>query len=353
MSTASASSLSPSFSVIAERFRRAGQIDRAIALCREGLAVHPNHLSARVTLGCALMDLGQDAEAHRELQMVLKRAPDNLAAIRGLAELHARGVDGIDAQEANDDAERHDREIRMALMAQEPVAAEMAPEHFAGATPITPLDPVHVMESAQSFEPIAAIDPVDMFASEMAEIFEGPAPSASLEPAPLMEFAQPFAVLESIDPVEPPAAAMVAETLDVPSPLAPMGAVLRFENAHAFELSASLDPMETIEDIDPVMEVDAVTPMLFEAPEMLSFDPIEPMQFEIEDVIDHADEPLDSPSEVAVASPVIPEMPVMQHAPQDAWAVPAQSAGPIAVLDEWLTRIRARRAELLSEYAAG
>ena len=91
--------MSATFNVVAERFRRAGQCDRAIALCEEGLAEYPEHLSARVTLGCALLDLGQYADAHRELQIVIKRAPDNLAAIRGLAELHSRGIEAQDADE--------------------------------------------------------------------------------------------------------------------------------------------------------------------------------------------------------------------------------------------------------------
>ena len=80
----------PGFGPIAERFRRAGEHERAVSLCREGLAKFPNHLSGRVTLGWALLDLGRYDEARVELERVIKRAPDNLAAIRGLAELHDR-----------------------------------------------------------------------------------------------------------------------------------------------------------------------------------------------------------------------------------------------------------------------
>ena len=81
---------SPAFGGIAERFRRGGDLDRAIVLCREGLQKFPNQLSARVTLGWALLDKGDYAAARAELEQVLRRAPDNLAAIRGLAELHER-----------------------------------------------------------------------------------------------------------------------------------------------------------------------------------------------------------------------------------------------------------------------
>src|SRR4029450_6471523 len=81
---------SGAFGPIAERFRRAGDLDRAISLCREGLQKFPQNISARVTLGWALLDQGKYDEARLELEKVLRRAPDNLAAIRGLAELHDR-----------------------------------------------------------------------------------------------------------------------------------------------------------------------------------------------------------------------------------------------------------------------
>jgi hypothetical protein len=81
---------SPAFGAIAERFRRAGDLERAVALCQDGLRKFPAHTSARVTLGWALLDLGRYDEARAELEQVLKRTPDNLAAIRGLAELHDR-----------------------------------------------------------------------------------------------------------------------------------------------------------------------------------------------------------------------------------------------------------------------
>ena len=70
--------------------RRAGQYEDAIEVCRAGLTVHPGYLSARVTLGRALIELNQLSEAQTELEIVLKSAPENLAAIRGLAEIHHR-----------------------------------------------------------------------------------------------------------------------------------------------------------------------------------------------------------------------------------------------------------------------
>jgi tetratricopeptide (TPR) repeat protein len=78
------------FAQLAEEYRRAGQFSDAVDVCRAGLATHPGYLSARVTLGRALIELDDLDAAQRELDTVLHGAPENLSAIRGLAEIHHR-----------------------------------------------------------------------------------------------------------------------------------------------------------------------------------------------------------------------------------------------------------------------
>ena len=78
------------FAQLAEEYRRAGHLQEAVDVCRAGLAIHPGYLSARVTLGRAFLELNQLEEAQAELEQVLKSATENLAAIRGLAEIHQR-----------------------------------------------------------------------------------------------------------------------------------------------------------------------------------------------------------------------------------------------------------------------
>src|SRR5690242_13202220 len=78
------------FAQLAEEYRRAGQLQEAVEVCRAGLAIHPGYLSARVTLGRAFLEQNHLDDAQRELEQVLKSAPENLAAIRGLAEIHHR-----------------------------------------------------------------------------------------------------------------------------------------------------------------------------------------------------------------------------------------------------------------------
>lgn len=87
------------FAALAEELRRDGQYQAAIAMCEEGLQRHPAYVSARVTLGRALLESGQYARARVELEEVLRVAPENLAAIRGLAEIHRRGDDRAAAVE--------------------------------------------------------------------------------------------------------------------------------------------------------------------------------------------------------------------------------------------------------------
>lgn len=81
------------FAQLAEEYRRAGQSREAIDVCRTGLKHHPGYLSARVTLGRALLETGQLEQAEHELTDVLRLAPENLAARRGIAEAFARRGD--------------------------------------------------------------------------------------------------------------------------------------------------------------------------------------------------------------------------------------------------------------------
>src|SRR4026208_2504992 len=78
------------FAALAEEYRRAERFEEAIETCTAGLVRHPSYLSAHVTLGRALVEVGRYEDAREELEFVLRAAPENLSAIRGLAEIHHR-----------------------------------------------------------------------------------------------------------------------------------------------------------------------------------------------------------------------------------------------------------------------
>jgi len=78
------------FAQLAEEHRRVGQFDAAIEVARAGLQQHPAYLSARVTLGRALLETGRLDESAAEFEYVVRAAPDNLTAVRQLADIHQR-----------------------------------------------------------------------------------------------------------------------------------------------------------------------------------------------------------------------------------------------------------------------
>jgi tetratricopeptide (TPR) repeat protein len=74
------------FAPLAEAYRKAGLLDEAIDICRDGLRVHPNFIGGRVAMARALFDKGQYQEVVKELEPVVLDAPDNLVAQKLLAE---------------------------------------------------------------------------------------------------------------------------------------------------------------------------------------------------------------------------------------------------------------------------
>lgn len=75
------------FVPLANAYRRAGDGDAAERLLRAGVARHPGYLSARIVLGRCLADRGAIAEAEDEFRYVVSEDPQNVVALRTLAEL--------------------------------------------------------------------------------------------------------------------------------------------------------------------------------------------------------------------------------------------------------------------------
>ena len=217
----------PAFGGIAERFRRGGDLDRAIALCRDGLKRFPDQLSARVTLGWSLLDKGQYDLARAELEQVLRKAPDNLAAIRGLAELHDR-TEGTIAAEDERSWRSQDAAAASAASAEAAVAvqssaevlhtaaeaeqvAEAAAADFEAAT--LSLGPIELEDAAAAS--MAAADPTPFFVVAPSDVSEF-TPGALIEdtaPVPFEVHAHD-AVVEAVEIETPDAAALSAAMLE-------------------------------------------------------------------------------------------------------------------------------------------
>lgn len=74
------------FAPLAEAYRKAGLVDEAIEIAREGLRIHPSFIGGRVALARALFDKHQYSEVIDELTPIVQDVPDNLVAQRLLAE---------------------------------------------------------------------------------------------------------------------------------------------------------------------------------------------------------------------------------------------------------------------------
>ncbi|MSO46300.1 MAG: tetratricopeptide repeat protein [Acidobacteria bacterium] len=97
------------FAQLGEEYRRSGNFQEAVRMCRAGLEQPPTYLSARVTLGRALLELEQFDEARGEFEYVLISAPDNLIALRSMAELRQRlGAEGYPEAARGDRGEMGD-----------------------------------------------------------------------------------------------------------------------------------------------------------------------------------------------------------------------------------------------------
>jgi tetratricopeptide (TPR) repeat protein len=78
------------FAPLADAYRKAGLIDNAIELCQEGLKVHPDYVSAWIVYGRCLLDKKDDPAAHEVYEKVLGLDPENVLALKTLAEIAER-----------------------------------------------------------------------------------------------------------------------------------------------------------------------------------------------------------------------------------------------------------------------
>ena len=128
-------------------------------VCRAGLALHPGYLSARVTLGRALLNLQELDAGQQELERVLKSAPENLAAIRGLAEIHHRRGSLAEALAQYRAA--------LALARNDPDLEQTVADLAAQVEPVEP-----VFDEEPTSEPAVAVEPVPMRAVRIVAALE-------------------------------------------------------------------------------------------------------------------------------------------------------------------------------------
>jgi len=156
------------FAQLAEEFRRTGNYEEAVSICRTGLQTHPSYLSARVTLGRALLEMNDLENAEAELRYVLQHAAENLAAIRAMAEIHHRRGELTEALAFYKSAlelARHDPDLEQTV--DEITRAVSTPSRPAASAPAPSPPPVSALgtsseEFLRNTFDLLELDPLDL-----------------------------------------------------------------------------------------------------------------------------------------------------------------------------------------------
>jgi tetratricopeptide (TPR) repeat protein len=200
------------FAALAEEYRRLGRCDEAIETCLAGLQRHPAYLSARVTLGRALLENADLESAREQFEIVLRAAPENIAATRGLAQIHERlghvaEMDPHLAQLMREHAETMARAEPPAPGTPTPAAIPEPDSDLAGLVDLQPA------------EPAGAAPPLELQVLELASLDPAPIdpePPALEFPVPQLSIPE-LPTLRTLDRSEPPdAGERTAPFADVP-----------------------------------------------------------------------------------------------------------------------------------------
>src|SRR5262245_54814017 len=157
------------FAPLAEAYRKEGMFADALDLLSIGLAQHPNYVPAHIVRGRCLLDTHSDAAAETAFVRVTELDPENVIALKSLAEIAERGGRYSDAvarlerllefDRNNEDAEQQLERLRSFLAMPSP-----------GAT---------VLEQSLAAEPVEAPDEVPPIVAEAtASKWSPPVPPA-------------------------------------------------------------------------------------------------------------------------------------------------------------------------------
>lgn len=180
------------FAPLAEAYRKAGDTARALELLEQGLAQHPNYVPAHIVRGRCHLDAQADQEAEISFLRVTELDPENVIALKGLAELSERAgrlPEALHRLELLLDVDRNNEEARGQLDRVRELQASQAAQGSPSSQPAATAAP------AAEPAPTAAAEPIPQ---ETLEAFEATALSdlqldvdTELTSAPESEFQIP------------------------------------------------------------------------------------------------------------------------------------------------------------------
>lgn len=366
------------FAPLAESYRKAGFLDDAVRVCREGLTHNPGYISGRVALARALSGKGEYVEARESITKVVQAAPDNLMAQKLLGQIELSLGHSIEAQSAfqmvlmidprDEEAQRFIDEMKNPPPPPPPPpAAEAVPAEVSSEDGIKVADEV-VDEVAQGEPESVAGEPMPLEEEEgpPAVPSEGDEPAVSEtppEPAPVEEYiehsTEPFfdlddmaarAAEEEASASEPPSQAQDESPFEVftkeprvdlsSAPTAGEGGAVSYADIDLADgAEIDLDSVEDMTDEMPVfdndedMGVEATIPAPSPEPayaepvtELIEEDPFPPSS--AEGVVE------DSPPVVAPVEELADEIPVFDLTEEEMPPPVAEPAAPAETVTE-------------------
>jgi tetratricopeptide (TPR) repeat protein len=185
------------FAPLAEAYRKEGMFADALDLLSIGLSQHPNYVPAHIVRGRCFLDTREDASAGEAFHRVVELDPENVIALKGLAEIAERAGRYQEAQSrlerllefdrSNEEAAELLQRVRAAAAIPQPGQVALAPEAplpepIAPEPPAPEPEPAHLTTTWVEAEPAAALP----------RAAEPPAPIEVSDPSPLLEEAAPF-----------------------------------------------------------------------------------------------------------------------------------------------------------------
>jgi len=256
------------FAPLADAYRKAGELDRAIDLCQSGLEKHPDYVSAHIVYGRCLIDKKDDPAAEAVFRKILQLDQENILALKVLAEIADRN-------------KRFDQEVEWLtrLLSADPMNGDAA-EALArartkaaatktvmpvAATPLPSQAPLGLEPTALAEAPTAAMGKPD-FVVEQASPPEATVPTTATPSGDVEAFdgsidfnavAHQAARAEGIE---------VQEDVELKADAAPLEGLARTQ----YEGSGMLDTPEMLEDLPsvdlPLIMPEDVTPRPRSAP---------------------------------------------------------------------------------------
>jgi tetratricopeptide (TPR) repeat protein len=127
-----------SFAPLAELYRKDGQHEKALEVLKVGLESNPKHIPGNIVMGRCCLDLKLDAEAEVAFRRALELDPENVIALKALADITERAgrLDEatiwlqqlVAVDPSNDDARDQFNRVSTAMRAPEPEPEAVAEE---------------------------------------------------------------------------------------------------------------------------------------------------------------------------------------------------------------------------------